>query len=975
MSLIAQRSRFGLITALLISLSGLTIGCSNFESSQNSSAADLDLPPGVAVDEGRVSTQAVAPTPAPIGTGRAALTSDGHYMIAGKRAFIRGVYDSGVPDSAQQYYESTWENFLYGSARQLNGIPINVYLNYHLGGNYTKLNQLNPLMNVLQRHGTMWIQTGNCLVQWDFDPAGFSIGNNATALQQNNLTGGATFVSELKKHPALFGYYIQDECDDPLVSSTQNHTNSLHSQDPQGLTFGAPLGFMFREFGKWAPTMDVIAPDPYVLYLPCNSSTGQGCTESPDLYPHFRVAEVMAKTRMQVPASKPISAVLQFFQFGDASRLPTYQELRNHSIMAITEGVQGIFWWEIGLNGLLKRGTSPQTQYMGYLRSLVNDLAVLEPVLVAPSTTTALTGNSTRAADKTAFRIAELQRRADITNYYYYGEGQTYQSMKNQLAAGNRTNIAMLNDDVAYVRTMTKVVNGVGYVFAYNTTNTSRSATFSWYQTISSLRDFNWGSAPARSSLPFSGNSWTDSFGPYEGKVYVIGGSGTTAPSPSPSPTPTPTPSPSPSSGPYNGVAAAIPGTVQAENFDNGGEGVAYHDVDSSNNGGAYRSTGVDIQATTDSGGGYNVGWIAAGEYLKYTVSVGTSGTFSMEARVASIYTGMRFHVEVDGVNVTGTMISPNTGNWATFQSVTKTGINLSAGGHVLKFVAEDSNFNLNFLRFTQSATTSPSPSPSPSGSTPYSGTPAAVPGTIQAENFDNGGEGVAYHDLDSANYGGAYRSTGVDIQATTDSGGGYNVGWIAAGEYLKYTFSVGTSGTYNLEARIASPYSSQSIHVEVDGVNVTGAMALPNTGGWQNWQSVAKTGLNLAAGTHVLKFVADSGNINFNFLRFTQSATASPSPTGSLKVAITAPAAGSLIKGTAWATIWVEGSSTSVSKTYVATLGGKQVGSTTTTSNGPVSIPMNTTLVANGTQSLVIRVTESTGNYGQSSISVNVGN
>ena len=67
------------------------------------------------------------------------------------------------------------------------------------------------------------------------------------------------------------------------------------------------------------------------------------------------------------------------------------------------------------------------------------------------------------------------------------------------------------------------------------------------------------------------------------------------------------------------------------------------------------------------------------------------------------------------------------------------------------------------------------------SGSTPYGGTPWPVPGIIQAENFDNGGKGVAYFDTTRGNAGGAYRSTDVDIQATSDTGGGYNVGWIAA--------------------------------------------------------------------------------------------------------------------------------------------------------------------------------------------------
>src|SRR5438552_3090900 len=117
---------------------------------------------------------------------------------------------------------------------------------------------------------------------------------------------------------------------------------------------------------------------------------------------------------------------------------------------------------------------------------------------------------------------------------------------------------------------------------------------------------------------------------------------------------------------------------------------------------------------------------------------------------------------------------------------------------------------------------------------TPYSGSPAPVPGTIQAENFDNGGEGVGYHDSGSNNMGGAYRQTGVDIENT--SGGGYDIGWLAAGEWTNYTVNVASAGTYTVQLRVASP-NGGSLHV---GFNTTShawnAVTVPSTGGWQNW-------------------------------------------------------------------------------------------------------------------------------------------
>ncbi len=77
---------------------------------------------------------------------------------------------------------------------------------------------------------------------------------------------------------------------------------------------------------------------------------------------------------------------------------------------------------------------------------------------------------------------------------------------------------------------------------------------------------------------------------------------------------------------------------------------------------------------------------------------------------------------------------------------------------------------------------------------TPFSGTPIALPGRIEAENFDKGGEAVGYHDNDAANLGASYRTTeGVDIEACAE--GGYDVGWTNPGEFIAYTVNVASAG------------------------------------------------------------------------------------------------------------------------------------------------------------------------------------
>ncbi|MES2732839.1 MAG: PA14 domain-containing protein [Bacteroidota bacterium] len=150
---------------------------------------------------------------------------------------------------------------------------------------------------------------------------------------------------------------------------------------------------------------------------------------------------------------------------------------------------------------------------------------------------------------------------------------------------------------------------------------------------------------------------------------------------------------------------------------------------------------------------------------------------------------------------------------------------------------------------------------------TTFLSSPATIPGTVQAENFDNGGEGVAYHDADAANKSEKLRIIdGPDIETCFESGG-YNLDWSVAGEWTEYTVNVQLAGQYRIDTRVASPIGG-SFHIEMDSVNVTGAIAVPNTGGWQTWQTVSKT-VNLTAGIHVMRFFIDQAEFNTNSFNF----------------------------------------------------------------------------------------------------------
>ncbi len=147
----------------------------------------------------------------------------------------------------------------------------------------------------------------------------------------------------------------------------------------------------------------------------------------------------------------------------------------------------------------------------------------------------------------------------------------------------------------------------------------------------------------------------------------------------------------------------------------------------------------------------------------------------------------------------------------------------------------------------------------------PYLGTVAQIPGTIEAENYDVGPS--AFLDI---NGGGdtVYRAgDGVGTEACSE--GGYNLAYVGKNEWLKYTSKVNTTGNYSIHLRIASPYANRKLHLEVDGVNVTGTVNIPNTTGFQAWQTVTIPNIALTQGTRVITLFFEEGDINVNRMEF----------------------------------------------------------------------------------------------------------
>lgn len=136
---------------------------------------------------------------------------------------------------------------------------------------------------------------------------------------------------------------------------------------------------------------------------------------------------------------------------------------------------------------------------------------------------------------------------------------------------------------------------------------------------------------------------------------------------------------------------------------------------------------------------------------------------------------------------------------------------------------------------------------------TPYSGIPVIVPALIQAENFDNGGEGVAYHDNDTKNVGLAFRPLeGVDIESA--GGGDYDVYWMTAGEWLEYTIQVPNDGNYDIIPFVATVPGFGNFRILINNIDVSGKKPVLNTGGWQFWKPITISNVSLKAGKQILR-------------------------------------------------------------------------------------------------------------------------
>ncbi len=405
-----------------------------------------------------------------------------------------------------------------------------------------------------------------------------------------------------------------------------------------------------------------------------------------------------------------------------------------------------------------------------------------------------------------------------------------------------------------------------------------------------------------------------------------------------------------------------LPGTLQAEDFDMGAEGIAFHDSNSENEGvNTYRSEdsgGVDI---VSGNGNYAIGYTVNGEWLEYTVNVKEAGLYEYNAYISSQDGGGQIslaqHTDDGLTDLTGSIPLPRTGNWNTYKIVHgRLNAELAEGTQILRLNIEKGNFNIDKINFKRievdpdieiSLTAEPATGtigeettlnveassaksditsvkfyvdnviirnitqapfvttykPTAKGTylitafatdaegrqskmvdytlkvtpkrTPFNSI-VALPGIIQAEDFDKGGEGFTFHDSDSQDEGGTnYRSDneGLDI---VSGNGSYALGYTAVNEWTEYTVDVTDPGKYAYEATVSSGVTGSSFTIGLvndDGkVTSLAKVNVPQTGS-SNWDTyrVVKGNLSqkLAAGQQILRFTITGQQCNIDKVEF----------------------------------------------------------------------------------------------------------
>ncbi|PWJ53367.1 putative secreted protein (Por secretion system target) [Dyadobacter jejuensis] len=267
--------------------------------------------------------------------------------------------------------------------------------------------------------------------------------------------------------------------------------------------------------------------------------------------------------------------------------------------------------------------------------------------------------------------------------------------------------------------------------------------------------------------------------------------------------------------------SAPVPAVIEAEDFAN-----------------AFQ---VNTEPTSDTGGGSNVGYIDDNDWMDYNLLVPQSGTYKMSFRVANSFGNGIIEIQNSTGLLLGQVNVPQTGGWQVYTTV-ETTVNLPSGSQIIRLFANKGTFNFNWFEVASMVPQAPAD--------PY----IAVPAVIEAENFSSSGN--------------------INLETTTDVGGGSNIAGMADSTWADYRVLVPTAGMYTFNFRIGNGYSDlATIQVQDSSGTVLAQTLVPRTGGLQAWSNVSVIAA-LPAGLQTLRIFAQQGVFTLNRFEVTGSKT-----------------------------------------------------------------------------------------------------
>ena len=269
-------------------------------------------------------------------------------------------------------------------------------------------------------------------------------------------------------------------------------------------------------------------------------------------------------------------------------------------------------------------------------------------------------------------------------------------------------------------------------------------------------------------------------------------------------------------------IIHGVPGRVEAEDY--------------------FAQSGIQLENTTDAGGGKNIGFLDNGDYLDYFINVAEAGIYQVDFRTAaeSEMGGVELQLIDNNGNARSleNLTFPSTGGWQTWGTTTAS-VSLPAGQLQLRVVIKQPLFNINWFEFT------------------FLSEPPAiqylpVPGKIEAEDYET--------------------QVGVELENTTDTGGGQNIGFLDPDDYLDYFINVAQAGTYQVDFRTAALSEMGQIELQLIDANGNATpiknLTFPVTGGWQTWTNTTAP-VDLPAGQLQLRILILAAPFNINWFEF----------------------------------------------------------------------------------------------------------